>query len=386
MGRSGGVLSVRALNRATLARQLLLERSKRSASSAIEHLVGMQAQAPNAPYVGLWTRLTRFRHEELATLVSSRGAVRTPLMRATIHLVTASDCFAIRPVVGGAIERALYAASPFGKKLVDVDTRALVARGRELLDERPLTRPELGERLRETWATVDAETLAYAVTYLLAAVQVPPRGLWGASGAARWAATETWLGRPFDADDAPDALVVRYLRAFGPATYKDAQAWSGLRDVKPVLERLRPKLRTFRDESGDELFDVPSAPRPDPDTPAPPRFLPEYDNVLLSHADRARVIRDGRNVPLPPGNGGAAGTVLVDGFYAATWKLTRSRGMATVHVEPFATLTKGEAREVEEEAARLLDFVAPDAERRKVELRRTLSVSRRGPQTRLTNG
>jgi hypothetical protein len=385
MARAGGVLSARALNRATLARQLLLERSKRSATSAIEHLVGMQAQAPNAPYVGLWTRLARFRHEELAALVSSREAVRTPLMRATIHLVTARDCLAIRPMVGGAIERALYTGSPFGKRLAGLDASALVARGRELLDERPLTRPGLGVALRARWPNVDAETLAYAVTYLLAVVQVPPRGLWGASGAARWAATETWLGRTFEASSAPDAVVVRYLRAYGPATYRDVQAWSGLRDVKGVLERLRPSLRTFRDERGEELFDVPSAPRPDPDTPAPPRFLPEYDNVLLSHADRARVIRGGRNVPLLPGNGGGAGTALVDGFYAATWKVTRARGAATLRIEPFAALTKTQAAELQEEGARLLDFVAPDAERRQVDLRRTLTVSRRSPQTRLTH-
>src|SRR5256885_8164459 len=195
--------------------------------------------------------------------------------------------------------------------------------------------------------------MAYALSYLMPVVQVPPRGIWGTSGPAALVPMEDWLGRPLDADPAPDPVMLRYLGAFGPASVKDAQAWSGLTRLREVVDRLRPTLRTFRDEQGVELFDLPDAPRPDPDTPAPVRFLPEYDNLLLSHADRSRVNPHRYPVPLPPGNGGNTGTVLVDGEFRATWAIARDGERATVTVRPLAPLSTSDGDAVEAEAARL---------------------------------
>ena len=364
--KPGPLLSRRALNRALLARQLLLRRAPLSAAAAVEHLVGLQAQAPNAPYVGMWTRLDGFQHDELARLVAGRQAVRTPLMRATVHLVSARDALALRPVVQSVLERGLR-GSPFGRRLAGLDMAALLAAGQALLEERPRTRSELGALLAARWPERDSAALAYAVSYLLPLVQVPPRGLWGASGPATWTTTASWLGRPLDPDAAPDEMILRYLAAFGPATVADVQTWSGLTRLRAAVERLRPRLCTFRDEAGRELFDLPDAPRPDPETPAPPRFLPEYDNALLSHADRSRIIVDNRPVPLPPGNGGTLGTVLVDGFFGGTWAIARQGDAAMLRIEPSEPLSAQDRSALAEEGARLLSFAASDAGVRDIE-------------------
>jgi hypothetical protein len=354
---SDEILTRRALSRATLARQLLLKRARMPALDAIERLTGMQAQAPHAPYVGLWTRLERFRADELSALISSRHVVRSPLMRATLHLVSARDCLTLHPVIQLVLERG-FAGAPFN--IDGVDTEALLEAGRALLAERSRTRPELGAALAERWPDHDPSSLAHAVTYLLPVVQVPPRGLWGSRGAARWSTVEAWLGRPPHAGASREDVFLRYLAAFGPATVRDAQTWSGLTRLAEILDPLRPRLRAFRDDRGRELFDLPDAPRPDEATPAPPRFLPEYDNLLLSHDDRTRFLPDGRSVPLPPGLGARQGTLLVDGFVAATWVIRRRGPAAVLHVEAFDRLTDREA--IREEGARLLGLAAADAD------------------------
>lgn len=351
-------MDTRALNRATLARQLLLNRAELTATEAIEHLVGMQAQAPNAPYVGLWTRLAGFQAEELAGLITSRQAVRASLMRGTVHLVTARDCLVLKPLVQPVVERG-FAGAPFD--ISGVDREKLLAVGRELVEEEPRTRAQLGPLLGERFPGADPTSLAYAVSYLLPTVQVPPRAVWGKTGPASLTTIESWLGRPMEIDPSPDEVVVRYLAAFGPASVKDIQQWSGLTRLREVVERLGSRLMTLRADDGSPLFDLPDAPRPDPDTPAPPRFLPEYDNLLLSHADRSRVITDGRRVPLPPGNGGVCGTLLVDGFWRATWKIVRAGDRATLVVEPFTRLSTADKSAVAEEGGRLLAFAAADA-------------------------
>lgn len=368
-------LDARSLNRATLARQLLLERAALPALDAIEHLAGMQAQAPLSPYVGLWARLRSFQHGELAGLLLGRQAVRTHLMRTTVHLVSARDALWLWPLTHIVHERGFASGSPFGRRLAGVDLGDLVATGRQLLAGQPLTRVELGRELAKTWPAYDPADLAYGVSYLAAVLQVPPRGVWG-QPQARVAMTpiQTWLGEPFDPEPSAAELIRRYLAAFGPATVNDIQAWSGLTRLREVVTGMTGELWTARDESGAELFDLPDAPRPGPDRPAPVRFLPEYDNLLLSHADRGRVNPAGRPVPLPAGNGARTGTLLIDGIWNGTWSLHRSAAGATLRIE---THSRVPAQDLEAEAAGLLRFLAADAGPQRVEIRRG-ALSRAG--------
>jgi hypothetical protein len=349
------MLSQRALNRALLARQLLLDRRSLAAAAAVEHLVGLQAQAPLAPYIALWSRLRDFVPGELSDAILERRVVRASLMRATIHLVTASDALTLRPLVQPVLERG-YRASPFGRRVAGTDLSEIVAAGRELVEAHPRTSPELARLLGERWPDVPADSLSYAIGYLVPLVHVPPRGVWGRSGPVARTTMEAWLGRPLEQHPSLDEMVIRYLAAFGPATVMDAQAWSGLTRLGDVVDRLRPRLEIFRDERGRTLFDLPDAPRPDAGTPAPPRFLPEYDNVLLGHADRSRIITAGRSIPLPPGNGAAMGTVLIDGTYAGTWRIRQSADGATLVIEPFDRMTPSDRLDLEEEGYRLLAF------------------------------
>ena len=362
------VLDARALNRALLERQLLLRRSKISTGDAIERLVGMQAQIPADPYIALWSRLQDFRTDDLAKLLTDRNAVRMSLFRATIHLVTARDALALRPIIQPALARLFQSASPFGKQLTGVDLGRLLALGRDLVDERPLTSAELRPLLHKRWPKRDQDSLTAAIGYLLPLVQVPPRGLWGQSGQPRRTSLEAWLGRPLGKKRSADPLILRYLAAFGPATVGDARTWSGLSALSGVFERLRPQLRVFRDESGRELFDVPDGPLPDPETPAPPRFLPVYDNLLLSHADRTRVVRAGDRKRMGYMEGVTFGSVLIDGFVGATWTVKREPKAATLRITLLDRLAKRERVAVEDEAARLIALVAENASSRDVVL------------------
>jgi DNA glycosylase AlkZ-like len=352
---SGDVLGRRALNRALLERQMLSSRRKISAFDAIEHLVGMQAQAPIPPYIGLWTRIDGFDPDELSRLITDRDVVRIALMRNTVHLVSARDCLRLRPLLQTVIERGLYARHA---DIEGVDVEDLASAGRILLEEQPRTARELGALLEERWPERDPTALARAVRHLLPLVQVPPRGVWGKSGQTTHTTAEAWLGRPLDPTYSPDETVLRYLGAFGPASVKDAQTWCGLTRLDRVFERLRPSLRSFRDERGKELFDLPEAPRPDPNVPAPPRFLPEFDNLILSHSDRTRVIAEEHRKALTSRNGMVPAVVLLDGFVRATWKTERSRGRATLVIEPFETISGGDRDTLTDGGERLLGFVA----------------------------
>jgi Winged helix DNA-binding domain len=346
------VLSRRALNRALLARQMLLERRPVSVAEALEALVGMQAQEPHAPYLGLWSRLEGFEPGELSELIADGDAVRGSLFRATLHLVTASDWTSLRPLVAPVLARS-FSSSPFSKQLTEIDLAEVLALGRRLLTERPRTRAELGPLLAKEFPA-DPTSLAYAVSYLEPLVQVPPRGLWRRGGQARWTTAEAWLGRRPASRLSIEALILRYLEACGPATIQDIQAWSGLTQLRGVIDALRERLASFQDEKGRELFDLPDGPLPNPEIPAPPRFLAPFDNAILSHADRARIMAPEDRVRVFADR--LMRTFLVDGFVAGSWRLEGT----TLRVEPFRTLDATDSRAVEEEGRRLLAFVAPE--------------------------
>jgi len=371
------VLSPRAVNRALLARQLLLERQglpaagpERSAQvvRTIEHLVGLQAQAPFPPYYGLHSRLDGFLPEDLAALITDRSVVRIALMRGTIHLVSARDCLPLRQLVQPVIERGMRGA--FGKQLAGVDPGELATAGRRLVEAVPMTFAQLGQALAAQWPDHPPAALAQGVRTYVPLVQVPPRAVWGRAGQSRHTSAEHWLGlrRPSGqpAYPVPAAapaelarLVTRYLGAFGPATVRDVQAWSGLTGLTAVLEQLRPSLVTFRDEPGAELFDLPTAPRPGENTPAPVRLVAEFDNLVLSHAERSRVISPEATRRLYTVNGVIPGSVLIDGFVAGMWRLDRSRNEGRVTIEVFGPVRERDA--LTAEAERVLAFAAPGA-------------------------
>ncbi|MFD9325720.1 winged helix DNA-binding domain-containing protein [Streptomyces sp. NPDC060065] len=339
------VLGTRALNRATLARQLLLRRSDLGAKEAVEHLLGLQAQNVKPPYYALAARLEGFTPEALSQLMADREVVRLVTMRSTIHTHSADDALTLRPLVQAARDREL---NQFRKGLEGVDLDRLASISRELVEAEPRTMKQLREALLVEWPDADPFALSVAARCRLPLVQVTPRGLWGRSGQVTLTTAEHWLDRPSEPTPAPDATVLRYLAAFGPASVKDMQTWAGLTRLREAFERLRPQLVTFRDENGVELFDLPDAPRPDADTPAPPRFLPEFDNLLLSHADRTRMGSADLKGRTWKGNQ-AYCVLLVDGFLSGVW---RQEG-EVLTIELFYPLTKSRREEVVAEAERM---------------------------------
>ena len=348
------MISDRGLNRTLLRRQFLLDRVDRPALDVVEHLVGLQAQEPADPYVALWDRIAGFDPAELAAAVATGDAVRIALQRSTIHLVSSADCAALRPVLQPVLER--MARASFGTRLAGVDQVELAEVASLLVAEQPLTFGELGRLLSDRWPQRPENALAQTARALVPMVQLPPRGVWGRSGRALHGLAADRIDRPFAADAAPDRLVLRYLAAFGPATVADVQNWSGLTRLAEVVDRLRPSLRTDRAEDGRELLDRPDAPREEEDRPAPVRFLPQFDNVLLGHADRGRIV--------PAGAAALFGAdyhwapVLVDGMLRASWRLDRKVGVLHVRAPG---LSKAEQAAVAEEGVALLGLLAPGA-------------------------
>lgn len=384
------VLGLRALNRALLERQMLLPRAEMPAIKAIEHLVGIQAQEPRSPYVGLWSRLDSFRPQELEKLLTTRRAVRIIVMRGTIHLVSARDCAIMRALTQPIMDRFIKGNREIKTHLAGVDMKTFAAAARRLFEQQPRTVADASKALAEEWPGRDLFAISLAVRALLPLVQCPPRGLWSETGPVVCTTAEHWLDRPLESEPEVDGLILRYLGAFGPATIRDIESWSGLTRLGEAIERLRPRLRVFQNEAGKELFDLPRAPRPDPDTPAPVRFLPEFDNALLAFADRTRIIATERR------NVSVAGhrVVLVDGFTRATWRIVYQHqpakaaksaksakpsrreavnGPATLVIEPFEALSKKDLAAVAAEGRDLLKFAAADAASHDV---RIASVSR----------
>ncbi|GAB3695983.1 winged helix DNA-binding domain-containing protein [Actinocorallia lasiicapitis] len=353
------VLSTRALNRATLARQLLLERSPLSVEEAVARICGLQAQTPHTWYTALWSRLAGFDPQEVSRLMVERRLVRIAVMRGTIHLLTADDALAWRPLHDDFILRVTRSA--FGRHWKELDLDAVAAAGRELIEEQPLTFAALGTALQERFPGRDRSALGQLVRARLPLVQVPPRGLWGRSGAVAHTTAEHWLGRPLEEKPDLAEFVRRYLAGFGPASVMDVQTHCGLTRLKEVMTGM--DLITFDAEDGRTLYDLPDAPRPDQDTPAPVRLLPDFDNAQISFADRSRmgVIDPGQTARAWPEHGPIPGTVLLDGTVQATWSLERvaKARTATLTITPFRPLTSAERDEITPEALAFLAFQHP---------------------------
>ncbi|HYI34181.1 MAG TPA: winged helix DNA-binding domain-containing protein [Glaciibacter sp.] len=350
------VISQRALGRATLARQLLLERSPMAPVDAVRHLVGLQAQTPQTWYTGLWSRLLDFDATIFGRQLEDRVVVRMALMRSTIHLVAAEDAAGIRRLVQPVIERSTRGA--FARQWDGLDLDEVAGVARELLDAQPMTFAELGARLQEQWPEHDRTALGQVARSALPLVQVPPRGVWRRSGPIRHTTLEAWVGDSVGAPISPDVLVRRYLAAFGPASVMDIQAWCGLTRLREVVDRLRPGLLVFRSEAGRELFDLPDAPRPREDVPAPPRFLYDYDNLLLSHADRSRFLIHNLFEFGWTFDGPQPSALLVDGRVEATWVSGRDDGSPVLSIRPLGSLSAQVRDEIAGEGAKLLAFLA----------------------------
>lgn len=365
-------MSNRAANRATLDRQLLLRRADLGVLDAVEHLVGLQAQAPFPPYTGLWTRLAEFRPHDLGDLLLDRSVVRIALMRGTVHLVSAADCLALRPLHQDMLERVVR--TTYRKQLDGLEFADIAEYGRALVEEKPHSTADLGALLLQRWPDRDRQAMLNVVRSALPLVQLPPRAVWGRSGQTTVTTAQHWLDRPLCTDSTLDDLVRRYLAAFGPASVADAQKWSGLTRLGEVFDRLRPELRTFRAESGTELFDLPDAPRPGPDADAPVRFLPDFDNVLLAYADPSRIMPAGHKSRLFTVNGIIRAALLVDGQTSGKWQIVREGSTAVLTIEPFRRLSTKDRSAVEEEGLRLLAFAEEDAEARAVRIPRGVTT------------
>ncbi|GAA1549071.1 winged helix DNA-binding domain-containing protein [Actinomadura kijaniata] len=351
-------LTLRDLNRATLARQMLLARERVGVVPAVERLGGMQAQEPRPPFLGLWSRVEGFAAADLLAALHDRAIVRATAMRGTLHLLATGDYAAFRRPLQPVLDAGLKA---LGDRAAGLDTDRVPPVARELLAERPRTFTELRNLLQERFPDVDERALGFAVRMLLPLAMVPTRDRWGFPRTAEFTLAEEWTGVALRPGAEPDGLVLRYLAAFGPASVADAQTWSGLRGLGEVFERLRPVLRTFRDENGRELFDLPDAPRPDPDTPAPARLLPEFDSLVLAHADRSRIVADTHRPALTTRNLRVRATFLWDGFVAGLWETERGRRAATLRLRPFAPLDGDAVAALTAEGEALLRFAEPDA-------------------------
>lgn len=353
------VLTLRELNRAMLARQFLLDRTTQSVPEVMEQMVGLQAQAAAAPYIGLWTRVQAFQRDDLARLIEDRQVVKATLMRSTLHLVTTRDYLRLRATLQPVMTAAWEAI--FKELKGNFDVQKLVDLARPFLAEKPRTFAEITAMLQEAMPGYEPGPLRYGVRTHLPLVQVPVKKQWSYPGNPQFALADQWLGQPIPTEEDLRSLTLRYLAAFGPARITDMQTWSGIGKLKEHFEELRPELVTYRDEQGVELFDLPEMPLPSADTPAPERFLPEFDNVLLSHSNRTRIVADAhRSRVYLPGLRVAA-TFLVDGFVAGVWKVEKAKGVATLIMQPFDTLPAGSRKALAEEAEALVRFIEPEA-------------------------
>ncbi|MFG1810412.1 winged helix DNA-binding domain-containing protein [Streptomyces sp. NPDC049040] len=343
--------------RTLLDRQLLLKRSGMSAEDAVAHLLGLQSQTPTSPYPGLWTRLDGFDFAELGRLLTERRAVRLALMRSTVHLVTSADALRLRHWIGPMLERS-FLGSQWAKGLAGTGRAELEEYARALLREKPRTPAELRDGFAARFPEADPASLVNALRSWMPLAQLPPRGVWGAGGAPEYGLLEDWLGEPFTPPD-PRDLVRRYLAAYGPAGPADMQKWCGLTGLKAVFAGM--DLRTHTAQDGRVLHDLPDAVLTDPSVPVPARFVADFDNALLSHADRSRILPEAHRTRVMTVNGIVRGTILVDGFVAGTWRFDRAKGSAAVAVTHFTVLSAADRDALTGEGLRLLAAADPGA-------------------------
>ncbi|MFI6909509.1 winged helix DNA-binding domain-containing protein [Nonomuraea sp. NPDC050394] len=338
------MLTLRDLNRATLARQHLLTPFDGTVGEVVERVGGLQAQEPRPPYLGAWARLARFDRADLHAALHARTLVRATLWRGTLHLVTAADFAAFRPLLDEVLSGAL--SSRFPNVAFD---GVIEAAGKMLAEDGPLTFNEIRPRLQPLFPDVNDRALGYAVRMLMPLTMAPTGDPWGFPREAAFGLPGLTL-----TPAAKEDLVTRHLAAFGPATVADVQAWSGLGGLKPILYGM--PLDRLRDERGRELFDLPGAPRPGGGAEAPVRFVPDFDTLLLGHADRGRVVDPA--FPVTTKNLRVRAVYLSDGFVAGTWQIKRTARKATLLLSPFTPVPRAR---LEEEALRLLAFAEPDA-------------------------
>jgi hypothetical protein len=352
-------LSKRALNRATLARQMLLAREKAKPVAVVEQLAGMQAQVPKPPFIGLWSRIENFKRDDMKRAVDKRELVRATMMRGTLHLMSRRDYLAMRAPLQSMLTRGMSAVL---RNRADFDLDVIMRDARRFFGDQPRTFDELRRHLIQLHPKFDERAMGYGIRMHLPLIQVPDESTWSWPANASFALTESWLGEPIANDVKPHALALRYLAAFGPASVADFQSWSGLSSMRGTIDELRPKLVTFRDERGRELFDLPKAPRPDESTEAPVRFLPDYDNLLLGHDDRSRVIADEHRKRIITPNLRILASFLVDGVVSGGWTVERKKKSATMKIEPFVKLIKKVRDQLAAEGEALLRFAESDAE------------------------
>ncbi len=351
------VLTLRQLNRTLLARQLLLEHHVIKPLAAMEQLLALQSQIPNPPYIGLWTRLQRFDKTELTALLDSREVARAPWIRSTLHLVNTTDHQRFQAVIQPALARGLR--SFFGKRAKDLNIERLIEIAIPFLEAETPTIGALRDELQRHYPQHDKQAMAYAVRSYLPLVQVPPSGSWGVGTRAIYTTASSWLGDPQPSD--LTALFRRYLAAFGPASIMDFQTYCGMTSLKTKLAPAVKSLVSYRDESGAQLYDLPDMPILPEETVAPLRFLPEYDNILIAHKSRVRILPEAHRKKVFVSAGRVLGSVLIDGFVGGIWKTGRDKGCAVLSITLFEPTAPAIQDEIAAEGMRLLRFIDEDA-------------------------
>jgi hypothetical protein len=349
------VLNLRDLNRAALARQMLLERQPITVTRALHNLLAVQGQLPRAPFVGLWSRLTDFAPASLRDAIRDRQVVRATMLRGTLHLMLAEDLLAFRASL--RTEAAL--TLPGGKRWTAADLEPTLQLAREHFRE-PNTFESLRDRI-EGAGFDEIRFRAYAARLLLPLVQANSDAPYGFGAGGEFVLADTWLSSNVAAEPQPAELVRRYLAAWGPSTPADFAAWSGMKGVAPWFEALGNEVVLLRDDRKRALYDLRDAPRPGADVPAAPRLLPDFDGVMLGWQDRTRMISAedtrhiaNRNLQIPA-------VVLLDGFVGGTWRLERKRKSATLSIRTFRSISRADRRALESEALALLGTFEPNA-------------------------